>query len=364
MRADRRRLLKVLADPALLLRLRAVERDLALRQLRRVKLLGRVANQLRERGLLGEFPQILLDQLASALQIAEARAHLARWELDCLARALRPAPGAPAVVLKGCAFLLLGFPNAAGRMLTDVDLMVPLERIAEVEEVLRAQGWESAPLQDYDEHYYRDWAHEIPPLRHAEREMEVDIHHNILMRTARLKPAARLLLQGTVPVEGTGWTVLGPPDMVLHAMAHLFCSSEQDDALRELVDIDSLLRHFVALDPRFWDLLLERARQLDLTRPAWYALRYCARWLGTPVPESVMRAIDASRPMPPAPLLMDALLPGALFAENPDQPGHGAALARALLLARAHWIRMPPAMLLTHLARKAWRRVAPVGGAG
>jgi hypothetical protein len=362
MRTDRRMLLAVLAEPEQLLRLRGTERDLVLRQLRRVKLLARVALQLRDRGLSAQLPQLIQDQLDSTLQTAQARQRLARWELDCLARALRPGVDHPVIVLKGCAYLLLDLPNAAGRMLTDVDLMVSRDLLAQVEAVLRGVGWESAPLPEYDEHYYREWAHEIPPLRHVEREMEVDIHHNIVMRTARLKPSAAQLLQMAVPIGGTGWSALGPVDMVLHAMTHLFCSSEQDDALRELVDIDALLRHFAALDSGFWEALVTRARAQDLQRPAWYALRYCSQWLGTPVPSSAMGAIDAARPMQPARLLMDRLMPGALFASDPDGPDRAAGLARTLLLVRSHWIRMPPAILVAHLTRKTWRRLTQDGG--
>jgi hypothetical protein len=243
-------------------------------------------------------------------------------------------------------------------MLADVDLLVPQERLPEAEAVLRAAGWESAPLKEYDEYYYRQWAHEIPPLCHVEREMEVDIHHNIVMRTARLKPRATALLETATPVGSQGYSVLSPPDMVLHAMTHLFFSSEQDDALRELLDIDSLLRCFASRDPQFWPRLHERARELDLARPAWYALRYCSRWLATPVPEPILRGMDADRPMLPARLLMDRLVPGALFARDPDRPDRAAGLARTLLLARAHWNRMPPWRLLAHLSRKLLRRVA------
>jgi hypothetical protein len=192
--------------------------------------------------------------------------------------------------------------------------------------------------------------------------MEVDIHHNILQRTARLKPDSRLLLGQARPVPGTPWSVLSEADMVLHAMTHLFYSGELDDALRDLVDIDSLLRHFAASTPDFWGTLRQRAQALDLMRPAWYALRYCARWLATPVPAQVFRELAAGAPLPPARLLMDRLVPAAMFARHPDRRDRAAGIARTLLLARSHWIRMPPLLLTAHLGRKMfWRMSAGRG---
>ncbi len=358
MRADRQRLLAVLADPTRLLHMHVADQDKALRQLRRLKLLARVAIGLQERQLLEGFSAVVRDQLASAVRMTEARTRLALWELDRLARVLRPGRELPVIVLKGCGYLLLDLPFAASRLLADVDLLVPENRLQEVEVALREAGWESAPLKEYDEYYYRHWAHEIPPLCHVEREIEVDIHHNIVMRTSRLKPRAALLLQDARPAGRQGFAVLAPPDMVLHAMTHLFFNNELDQALRELVDIDSLLRCFAAQDPQFWPRMQERAHQLDLVRPAWYALHYCARWLDTPVPDAVSRGLGAA---PVSRLLMDWLLPGALFARDPDRPERAAGVARTLLLARSHWVRMPPWHLLAHLSRKLLRRATNRG---
>src|SRR5690606_15229998 len=125
-------------------------------------------------------------------------------------------------------------PHANGRMFADVDLLVPEARLAEVEAKLQEHGWQSSALSAYDERYYREWTHELPPLTHAEREVEVDLHHNVLMRTARLHPDPRLMLAAARTVPGFGYlgmAVMAPIDMTLHAMAHLFYGGEMDDAL-------------------------------------------------------------------------------------------------------------------------------------
>lgn len=363
MRPERALLLEALADPRRMVAWSAADLDLALRALRRARLLGRVASALDSEGLMGSLPLAARDALSSALIAAQARARVARWELDRIAHALGSELGEGVVAMKGCAYLLAGLPHAAGRMFADVDLLVPEARLREVEARLVARGWHSAELSPYDERYYRAWTHELPPLTHEEREVEVDLHHNVLMRTARLHPEPRLLLAAARPAPAIGefasrdgFWLLAPVDMVLHAMTHLFYGGEMDDALREVADIDALLRHYGEHEPQFWAQFWPRAVEMDLARPAFYGLRYAHRLLATPIPAWVLQASQAAAP--PAPVLawMDRLVPRALFPPHPDRPERRTAFARLLLYVRSHWVKMPPLMLARHLAYKLYVR--------
>lgn len=359
MMAERDLLIAALVDPRNLVSWSAADLDLALRLLRRARLLGRVAGELDAAGLLGALPLAARDALASALIAAQARARVARWELDRIAYALRDLEDLRVVAMKGCAYLLADLPHAQGRMFADVDVLVPEARLAEVEEKLREHGWRSSELSAYDERYYREWTHELPPLTHEEREVEVDLHHNVLMRTARLHPDPRLLLAAARAVPGFryfGYSVMAPIDMTLHAMAHLFYGGEMDDALREVADIDALLRHFGKVEPDYWQQFWPRAVELDLARPAYYGLRYAQRLLATPIPPQVLAASQAGSPGPLIVAAMDRLVPRALFPAHPDRPRRRTGFARALLYVRSHWVKMPPVMLIRHLAWKAYVR--------
>jgi hypothetical protein len=152
--------------------------------------------------------------------------------------------------------------------------------------------------------------------------------------------------------------VLAPEDMVLHAMVHLFYGGEIADSLRELVDLDVLLRHFAANAPGFWQRFWPRAETLDLARPAYYGLRYAHALLGTPVPAQVLEASRSGAPAPVVTALMDRLVPEGLYPPHPDGPDRSAALARFLLYVRSHWVKMPPWLLATHLSRKALMRLS------
>ena len=128
-------------------------------------------------------------------------------------------------------------------------------------------------------------------------------------------------------------------------------------ALRELVDIDSLLRHYGQHEPGFWGEFWPRAVALDLARPAFYGLRYARRLLGTPVPQALLAESRAGRSPPGFVVaLMDGLVPEALFPPHPDRARRRTALSRLLLYVRAHWVRMPPWMLIRHLAYKFYVR--------
>jgi len=348
--------LDALRDPGAVPVLPPTELDLTLRLVRRARLLGRLGWRLREAGRLETLPQVIADQLRSALAISEARSRSARWELNRLAWALEDLHGVSLVALKGVAYLLARTPNAAGRLFADVDLLVPDADLPAVEARLLERGWICKELTPYDENYYRRWTHELPPMRHVEREVEVDLHHSILMRTARLKPAPALLFEAARKVPGSRYMVLAPVDMVLHAIVHLFYGGEMDGSLRELVDIDDLLRHFAAEEPGFWEQFWPRAEALDLLRPAYYGVHFARTLLGTPVPASVIAASHAYKPAAPTLWLMERLVPEALFPQLLDAPSWRAALARLMLYVRSHWVKMPAPMLARHLACKLYLR--------
>lgn len=352
----RRLVIAALRDPASVARLRPRDLDLTLRLLRRVRLLARLDDRLQRAGLLDTLPTIAVDQLLSARVAAQARQRAALWELDRIAWALDGMPSVPLVALKGCAYLLAGTPNARGRGFGDVDLLVPEAQLPAVEARLRERGWAGKELTPYDDLYYRRWTHELPPISHAERGVEVDLHHAILMRTARLKPASELLFTDAPAVPGSRFAVLAPADMVLHAIVHLFYGSEMDNALRDLVDVADLLEHFGATEPGFWGGFWTRAEALNVTRPAWYALRYVWQLLGTQVPGHVSASAESAAPAAVTRAFMDRAVPLALFPVHPDLPCRGSERARLALYVRSHWVKMPPLMLARHLATKAWAR--------
>lgn len=332
--------------------------EVLVHQARRTNLLARIALALDELGLLAQVPPAPRAHLEAARTLGRAQADAVRREVAYIDRAL-VAADVPSVLLKGAAYLIAGLPAARGRLFSDIDILVPHSALAKVEAALMLHGWQTMKTSDYDQRYYRRWMHELPPLRHVSRQTILDVHHAILPTTARLKPDSAKLLDASRPVAGKPrLRVLAPVDMVLHSATHLFCSEDVGNSLRDLADLDSLLRDF-ANEEGFWPRLTVRACELDLTRPLYYALRYTARILGTSVPASVLREADIGRPPSALQTLMDALFLRTL---QPGGTEAWASLARGCLYLRAHWLRMPPLLLAQHLTIKALQWEGEKGG--
>ncbi len=349
---------EALARPRVLLDLSPTRWDELLCRARNTRLLGRLSAELEALGLLDSLPRQAVGQIRAELTAAEENARMVRWEVNRISRALRDV-SAPVILLKGAAYVLAGLPPAAGRLCSDIDIMVPKETLAEVESALLRHGYEAAKLDPYDQRYYRTWMHELPPLWHSERQTMVDVHHTILPESGRVRPDPRALIEAARPLRD-GLFILAPPDMVLHSAAHLFQDGDLDGGLRDLVDLDLLFRHFGA-GPAFWEGLVPRAIELSLARPLYYALRYCQVLLGCPVPVAVQQAVLVAEPSLPVRSFMDALTCRAVTPDGWDGPSFPTSSARFLLYVRSHWLRMPPWLLTRHLARKAMTRAYPAG---
>lgn len=331
-------LVEALRDPSSVARLDAPGWTSLIAIARAESLTGTLAERVNGRVLPAGVSAVLADARAAARQGQAA----ALWEVEMMRRALAPL-GQQAILLKGSAYALAGLSAASGRQIGDLDILVPRDALGPVEAALRAAGWEPVKQDDYDDGYYRRWMHELPPLIHRSRDRMIDVHHTILPPTARPTPDAAALLADAVPV-GEGLAVLSAEDRVLHAVAHLFADGDLAGGLRNLWDIDRLLREG-ASEAGFWTRLGERARRHQLGRALARALRLARRLYGTPVDARLAGRLR----------LADRLFLRRLLAR--DEWGRATRpLTRFAFYARSHWLRMPPLMLARHLGVKLRRQ--------
>jgi len=321
--------------------------DLLVRQARHANLLGRLYFVFEQQGLLEAVHPRARAHMQSAATMA-ARQHQAMLREARILRDTLAALGLPLILLKGTAYVAAGLPATQGRVFADVDILVPHERLGEVESQLILNGWLSATHDVYDQRYYRQWMHELPAMQHMQRGTALDVHHTILPPTSRLKPDAAKLIAAAIELPGQpGIRVLAPCDMVLHSATHLFHEGEADNLLRDLSDLDLLLRHFGA-EAGFWAALVARAEEMDLAGPLRLALRYASLLLATPVPADVRDATGSAQPES-----LDAIYLRVLMPHHSSSTDRFARLARAALYVRGHWLRMPPHLLAYHLVHKA-----------
>jgi Uncharacterised nucleotidyltransferase len=301
-------------------------------------LLGTLAHRLRGIDLPAPVQAVMEDARINA----EYQRRSALWEADCARRALAQFDGG-IVLMKGTAYAAAGLRASTGRHIGDLDIMVAKDKIASAEALLLSVGgWEWVKEDAYDDAYYRDHMHELPPLIHKERDRMIDVHHTILPPTARPNPDAMAMLDASLPLED-GLRIFAPADMVCHCAAHLIADGDLTGGLRNLWDMHCLLEEFAGRDVDFWSQLDRRAGQHQLTASVRRSARISARLYGTAIPAGWHGRVYS-----------DALFIRRLCAR--DGWGRGTAkFTRLLFYIRSHWMRMPPALLARHLWTK-WRK--------
>ena len=347
---------QLLRDPAVIRRWEAENWNRFLPLVRRAGLLGRCYHLFEQHDLLDVVPGRLRDQMLGALAQTRYVQVQALRELRQVGRVLEQ-EGIQTMALKGVAYLAASLPPHRWRSLSDIDLLVREQDIDRAEQALKRSGWgPSGEFDNYDQHYYRDWMHEVPPLRHHSRETEVDMHHNLAPPVSRIRIDAALLWDGSIALgepDGRPVRILGEADMLLHNAVHLFMNDELRGGLRDVVDFRDLFEHFVQRDPRFERRLLARARELGCGRPLYYAVSTAQRLVGLAPSAGFLGEVERDAPAYPIAPLMAWLIEQVLA---PRRLGSlRSAFAGGVLYVRSHWVRMPPGMLLRHLLHKGFR---------
>ncbi|MET0370917.1 MAG: nucleotidyltransferase family protein [Sphingobium sp.] len=322
-----RLLVGVLRDPASVAGLDARRWNALIAAARAERLIGTLAMRLEDMPV----PDAVCPILADARLDADREARGALWEADRM-RAALAGLGARAVLLKGTAYAAASLRAGEGRFIGDLDILVPRDRLDEVEAALFAAGWEWVKPDPYDDDYYRQWMHELPPMIHRTRDRMIDVHHTILPLTARQTPDASAMIADAVPTKD-GFLLLAPEDRVCHAAAHMLADGDLAGGLRNLWDIHCLMAD---VEPQ---ALEARARHHGLLRHVRQARRIAGGLYG----------LDAQKLT-----LVDRLVSARLLAR--DEWGRETRkLLRFAFYLRSHWLRMPPMMLARHLWTK-WRK--------
>lgn len=285
--------------------------------------------------------------LADARAQAEQGRVAALWEAEMARRALAPV-GCPVVLLKGTAYAAAGLEAGQGRSIGDLDILVPRDALLDVEAALLRAGWEWVKPDPYDDAYYRDHMHELPPLIHRERDRMIDVHHTILPLTHRAKPLPGEFLDQSRSLSDC-LSTLSLEHMIVHAAAHLIADGNLSGGLRNLWDINCLCREFAEHRQDFFLSLSEEAAAHGLDAEVMRALRLTARVFDTP-----LIAYRAPAKIDYATRRSDRLFLRRLLARD----GWGRETRPATRLGfyvRSHLLRMPPAMLARHLWIKARR---------
>ncbi|GAA0865263.1 nucleotidyltransferase family protein [Sphingopyxis soli] len=300
-------------------------------------MLATLAHHLRDTGLPPAVAALFADQRAAA-RVAQAQA---LWEVEMARRALAP-QGIEFVLLKGAAYAAAGLSCSEGRQIGDLDILVQALDVRRAENALLNAGWEWVKSDPYDDFYYREHMHELPPLIHSVRDRMIDVHHTILPLTHRKTPDA-LALVGDAVATVDGYAVLCPEDMAVHCAAHMIADGDLQGGLRNLWDFHCLTRDFASADPGYWGKLDGRAAMHGLRGAAHRSARLARDIYGAVLPPGWDRHDPA-----------DLWFRRRLLARD-DWGRQTDFLLQQAFYIRSHWMRMPPLMLAKHLWTK-WRK--------
>jgi len=348
---------RVLSDPAVVTSLGLADWDRLIREARASQLIGRLVWLLRDTELSDQLPDPIHDFLLAHEHLVDAQHEAVRYEaceiLDALSELDQPI-----VFLKGSAYILTSCNAARGRLLGDIDIMVPASALREAELMLKVAGWNNSHYSREDQRYYRQWMHELPAMQHRTRGTVLDVHHTILPPTARASLDARRLFSNATPIENLpNGFVLSDEDMVIHCATHLFHEGEFEKGLRDLSDFALLLKA-QSRSAEARNALTNRALELDLAWPLYLAMRYNRSVFGNEEGNSVMIALEGQvKPSRLTLAYFDAMFARAFMPHHPLYASTDVGIARWMLYVRSHWLRMPPHLLTRHLFRKGMLRL-------
>lgn len=255
--------------------------------------------------------------------------------------------------LKGGAYHLSGMTSFYGRMMSDIDILVEEDALSRVEAALRDNSWVSARVSNYDDKFYRCWSQEIPPLRHLYRQVELDVHFNILPKTLKESIDGRVLFEQSIALDAKPYQqVLKPHAMLIHSAIHLFYESEFHKGLRDLYDIWILIKNN-ADSETFWDDLIELQSKIGNEQSVYLALRYSQRVYDAPIPSSVFDYYERNQPNKFKMFILDFCFLSVFTSMYPPHRKPGYSLSKLILYLRGHLKRMPLRLLIPHLTKKS-----------
>jgi hypothetical protein len=250
---------------------------------------------IQEHGL--EVPREIRDPLQDAYyQLAAANA--VRFQELAKVLTTLSAAGVPVLVLKGALLAETVYGNLALRPMSDLDLLVPRERIHEIPELLAPLGYRlSAGEAGYSFAYDALFCGEIILYKETPvLPLVLDVHWHLLAvewfhHTGRVDLDA--LWQGTCPlsIDGSPARQLCPEDNLLHLCLHAGISHSYIYLLN-LIDIDHAIAAYRDLT---WDRFLHRARDFQVRSVVYFGLSFTRDLFDTPIPDWVLDDLRPGR---------------------------------------------------------------------
>ena len=191
--------------------------------------------------------------------------------------------GCTPMILKGGLFLFeTPSDGIGGRVLRDLDMVVPLADLEACVDIMQAAGYEPKDAEERWTYHYR-------PLHHKERMVPVELHIQAGEQRHFINAEEAWAHAVPVDVDGLKMVALSPEHRVMH---NVFNSEIQDTGfllgevcLRQLIDLAAIcVRHEETLD---WHSIDRHLKEQGMSRAFRARLLLVRKLLGAPVPEEL-----------------------------------------------------------------------------
>ena len=256
-------------------------------------LTGGMAWRLREHGLWETAPAEVRDYAEGAAELGRLRAEAQRRQALELVKRLEERNIRP-ILLKGTASLISGlYPDTGARFSSDIDLLIPVERMEEAWSLLVADGYAKCKVEESD---LREDHHHAPILLHPDRRFGVELHRHMASAILRNALPADEVRRRAVSLSVDGVTLWIPAmeDRLVQCLTNILVDWDYTYilALRQLQE----LRLLVSAQPDFdWQGIHRRFAGVGRAGSIGYILQMASELAGLPAPSGIVPPLGGRR---------------------------------------------------------------------
>jgi hypothetical protein len=193
----------------------------------------------------------------------------------------------PSVLLKGAASLANNlYPEPAMRILTDIDVLVPVERAEDAMRLLTENGFETIAIEHRDANH-----HHLAPVRHCATGICVEIHRHTLRADCRAVLPTEMAWREVreCSIAGVPAKCLSPSLQFTHALAHTQMQDCHDEfrsfSVRQMLELAMLARHHG--EEMNWDLIVKTFRDAGHYAVLQNSIEFIVRQFGVERPPAI-----------------------------------------------------------------------------
>ncbi len=348
---EQERFIAIIADPKQVQQLSASDWEILLWVLDTARLEAWLNAQLASIGLKDSLPATVQTRLDSAMIYAERQQQQVRYECEVISSLMSEKCITP-LFLKGAAYVISAEFNSAGRICSDIDALVKRDELDVAERQLKMNMWLSQDVDDYDDKYYREYAHEIPPMMQAERGTVLDLHHNLFLPVSGRAPKIEQFWAKTTTSDN-GLSTLKPAAALVHSMIHLLMNEEVTYGLRDCLDIQSIID--LHNSEAFWQDVNTLVEGNGFTQEYQLLLLLLDALFGQQCVRERVKDMQYTPNVKTRFWLW--CYRKAVMPDHPQLRNPYAGIARAAVYCRGHSQKMPLATLLKHSSVKIYKAV-------